>query len=128
MRTPIGIVVGVVVLSASCATELYPGPRKSDSELVYLKTDGTKIVAIDGIRLRSGTGSFAVLPGVHGVSVVLQDPQYGALQWGLLFYSNDPLTLCFKGYAGNAYYVRPRYNAKLWKPEMMSAKTTELIS
>jgi len=112
-------------LGSSCATELYGGPRKPDSELVYIKTDGTKIVAIDGRLIHGASGTFVVLPGIHGVAALLNDTQYGYVTSRK--YSLEPITLCFKGYAGHAYFVRPRYDGRLWKPEVMEAKTTELI-
>jgi len=82
------------VLAGSCATAMYDGPTRSRQEVALIDRVGsqTRILAIDG-RPGHGDSHFAVLPGIHTLTLVFEGYGEGERSDGT---SLPPLTVCFR--------------------------------
>jgi len=126
-RAPVALALLAACGSASCAHHLYDGPHKPASEIAVIETDGTSITGTDG-RPLPDDGRIAVLPGLHQVSLRLDDPR--PPQSGFAATSRSSrrsVDVCFVTRAGHRYTVRPVYTTDSWRAEVVDQNTTEFV-
>lgn len=117
----------LIIGATGCTAVMYEGDVKSDSELSTIESDRTAVVMIDGRKVPYSGGNFAkvmVLPGVHSVTLVLNDNS----SYGTRLYSLGALNVMFLAEAGRTYVTRPFYMENLWMPEIVEKTSNKVVS
>jgi len=108
LSTPTRVFAALIpaLVVGGCATAMYDGPKRSSDEVAIIKVvHGTKAHTIDGQRAASGS-TFAVLPGVHSVALVLTGIHLTAEGEWYKGSASSPFTVCFRARAGHTYVAR----------------------
>ena len=116
--------LGIYMLVAGCSTVTYSGPRRPGEQVATIRTSGTDIVEIDGIRWPSSKGDFEMLPGPHSLLVYLNTGRSTGPYSQIRIYSKYPQRVCFVAKPGHNYLMSPNDHGNgQWEPQIFDQAT-----
>lgn len=118
-----------VLVPAACATPLYEGPRRPESQIARLASEDTRINYVDGKRLRNfwrgNKAKYEILPGWYRLGVSLDQTTFYVV-FKTLKYSGS-VTVCLQAEAGHKYVTKPVVSRKTWSPTIVDVDTGESV-
>jgi hypothetical protein len=106
------------LLLSACAAQMYEGARRSDRDVAFIHAKGDgRIEIVDGAPGR-GSSTFAVLPGVHKLTLVQTGIHLTAEGSFYSRASHEPITVCFRAHSGHSYQARLAFDRELLRPEI----------
>jgi hypothetical protein len=111
----IGFLVTVAIVGPSCATVMYPGPRRSSEKIaVFRPGKNTTVLEIDGVAVEGGSmARYEILPGRHEIVGSAVDNQgHGNI-------TADRLSVCFSAEPGHEYKLRSSFEDDNWRTVLL---------